>query len=89
MHLGACSFILQDYYVKAWAENFVMHLRVSDLRLWWDHIVGLDLKALWREDEGSAVGRVGLGGGHHRPLRRALAICRNPRSEFLLKRGGV
>jgi hypothetical protein len=43
MHLGAYSFILQNYYVEAWADNFVMHLRVSDVRLWWDHIVGLDL----------------------------------------------
>ncbi len=43
MHLAAYSFILQDYYVAAWADNFVMHLRVSDVRLWWDHIVGLDL----------------------------------------------
>ncbi|HMA73703.1 MAG TPA: glyoxalase [Xanthobacteraceae bacterium] len=43
MHLGAYSFILQNYYVGAWADNFVMHLRVSDVRRWWDHIVGLDL----------------------------------------------
>src|SRR5262249_30141906 len=43
MHLGAYSFIRQNYYVAAWADNFVMHLRVSDVRLWWDHIVGLDL----------------------------------------------
>jgi hypothetical protein len=43
MHLGAYSFILQDYYVEAWADNFVMYLRVSAVRLWWDHIVGLDL----------------------------------------------
>jgi hypothetical protein len=43
MHLGTYSFILQNYYVEAWADNFVTHLRVSDVRLWWDHIVGLDL----------------------------------------------
>ena len=43
MHLGAYSFILQNYYVEAWANNFVMHMRVSDVRLWWDYIVGLDL----------------------------------------------
>ena len=43
MTFGACSFVLQDYYVQEWADNFVMHLFVSDLRLWWDHIVALDL----------------------------------------------
>jgi hypothetical protein len=43
MHLGAYSFILQAYYVEQWADNFVMHMLVSDLRLWWDRIVALDL----------------------------------------------
>jgi hypothetical protein len=43
MRLGAYSFILQNYYVQQWADNFVMHLRVSDVKLWWDHIVSLDL----------------------------------------------
>ena len=48
MHLGAYSFILQNYYVETWADNFVMHMRVSDVRLWWDHIVGLDLVRRYR-----------------------------------------
>jgi len=43
MQLGMFSFILQDYYVREWADNFVVHLTVSDVGLWWDHIVGLDL----------------------------------------------
>jgi hypothetical protein len=43
MHLGAYSFILQRYYVQQWADNFVMHMRVSDVSLWWDHISALDL----------------------------------------------
>jgi hypothetical protein len=43
MQLGAFSFILQAYYTKPWADNFVMHLRVSDVKLWWDHIKALDL----------------------------------------------
>jgi hypothetical protein len=43
MHLGAYSFILQSYYVQQWADNFVMHMRVSDVSLWWDHISALDL----------------------------------------------
>ena len=40
-----------------------------------------------QQSEGPAAGRVGLGGGRHRPLRRALAICRNSRPEFSLKEG--
>jgi hypothetical protein len=43
MQLGAFSFILQAYYVQQWADNFVMHMRVSDVKLWWDHINRLDL----------------------------------------------
>jgi catechol 2,3-dioxygenase-like lactoylglutathione lyase family enzyme len=43
MRLGVFSFILQDYYVREWADNFVIHLTVSDVGLWWDHVVNLDL----------------------------------------------
>lgn len=43
MQLGEFSFILQGYYVQPWADNFVMHLLVSDLSLWWHHIASLDL----------------------------------------------
>jgi hypothetical protein len=43
MHLGAFSFMLQNYYVQQWADNFVIHVRVSDVSAWWDHIVALDL----------------------------------------------
>jgi hypothetical protein len=42
---GACSFVLQNHYVRDWTDNSVMHLFASDLRLWWDHIVVLDLGA--------------------------------------------
>jgi hypothetical protein len=45
MHLGLFSFILQNYYVEDWANNFVMHMRVTDVRRWWNHIVALDLSA--------------------------------------------
>jgi hypothetical protein len=45
MNLGAYSFILQDYYVREWADNFVMHVRVFDVNLWWSHICALDLPA--------------------------------------------
>jgi uncharacterized glyoxalase superfamily protein PhnB len=43
MSLGACSFLLQNHYVRDWADNFVIHLYVSDLRRWWDRIVEADL----------------------------------------------
>jgi hypothetical protein len=45
MQLGAFSFILQDYYVREWADNFVMHVTVSDVSRWWNHIASLDLPA--------------------------------------------
>jgi len=45
MHLAAYSFILQGYYVEQWAENFVMHILVSDVNLWWAHIIAIDLAA--------------------------------------------
>jgi len=41
--LGETGFILQDYYEKAWAENFMMQLMVDDLDAWWAHIQSLDL----------------------------------------------
>lgn len=43
MYLGPYSFILQDYFVKDWAGNFVMHVLVDDLDGWWDHFKSLDL----------------------------------------------
>lgn len=43
MRLGGYAFILQGYYIQQWADNFVMHMSVSDLGLWWKHIVSLDL----------------------------------------------
>jgi len=41
--LGAVSFLLQDYYVEAWANNFMMQLTVDDLDRWWTHISAIDL----------------------------------------------
>jgi len=42
---GSSSFILQRFYQKDLAENFVMQLMVDDLDAWWTHIEGLDLPA--------------------------------------------
>ena len=41
--VGGGGFILQRYYQKDWAENFMMQLMVDDLDSWWEHIDGLDL----------------------------------------------
>lgn len=41
--LGTSSFILQNYYQKEWADNFMMQLMVDDLDSWWHHITALDL----------------------------------------------
>ena len=40
---GSGGFILQRYYQKEWAENFMMQLIVDDLDAWWAHIQSLDL----------------------------------------------
>lgn len=44
-NIGDSSFILQRYYQKDWAENFMMQLTVDDLDAWWAHIRALDLPA--------------------------------------------
>lgn len=41
--VGASQFILQNYYQKDWAENFMMQLVVDDLDAWWSFILSLDL----------------------------------------------
>jgi uncharacterized glyoxalase superfamily protein PhnB len=41
--VGDGAFILQHYYQKEWADNFMMQLMVDDLDAWWVHIVSLDL----------------------------------------------
>jgi catechol 2,3-dioxygenase-like lactoylglutathione lyase family enzyme len=38
LHHGDCSFLLQNYYVKEHADNFMMHLLVDDVDAWWRHV---------------------------------------------------
>src|SRR5262245_10329738 len=45
--LGTSSFILQNYFQKQWAENFMMQLMVDDLDAWWTRIVALDLPRMF------------------------------------------
>ena len=40
---GPGGFILQNYYQKDWAGNFMMQLVVDDLDAWWSHIESLEL----------------------------------------------
>lgn len=42
---GAASFLLQRFYVKEHAANFVMHLLVEDVEAWWRHVDGNALGA--------------------------------------------
>ena len=43
MRLGDHSFLLQNYFVEAWAANCMMHVMVMNLEAWWEHIASLDL----------------------------------------------
>jgi hypothetical protein len=37
LELAGCRFYLQNYYKQEWANNFMMHITVSDARAWWEH----------------------------------------------------
>ena len=41
--LGRVSFFVQDYFVKDWAENMMLDLRVGDVQAYWSYLKGLDL----------------------------------------------
>lgn len=41
--IGNSSFILQNYYNKDWAENFMMQLMVDDVDAWWEHLNRIDV----------------------------------------------
>lgn len=45
VNLGPHAFLLQGYYVKEWAENTMMHVLVTDVHAWCQHIDALDLAA--------------------------------------------
>src|SRR3546814_2469379 len=48
--MGRGEFLLQSYYQKEWAENFMMQLMVDDLDAWWTQIQSLDLPGNFRVD---------------------------------------
>jgi catechol 2,3-dioxygenase-like lactoylglutathione lyase family enzyme len=43
IHHGSASFLLQDFYNKDHAGNFMMHLLVEDVDAWWEHVRAQDL----------------------------------------------
>jgi uncharacterized glyoxalase superfamily protein PhnB len=42
---GNSSFLLQNFYEKAHADNFMMHLLVEDVEAWWGHVQDQGLAA--------------------------------------------
>lgn len=38
---GERSFYLQDHYVKAFAQNTVLHLGVADAQAWYEHVAAV------------------------------------------------
>ena len=48
MQLDGCGIILQKFYVKDHAENFMMSLGVPDADAWWEHIQRLGLKEKYK-----------------------------------------
>ena len=44
MEIGSCRFLLQRFYVKEHASNFMMSLSVADPDEWWKHIQAIGLQ---------------------------------------------
>jgi catechol 2,3-dioxygenase-like lactoylglutathione lyase family enzyme len=42
---GDSAFLLQNFYVKEHADNFMMHLLVEDVDAWWQHVVDQGIAA--------------------------------------------
>jgi hypothetical protein len=78
MQLGVFSFILQGYYVREWADNFVVHVTVSDVGpVVGSHREPRPPRPLRSQDQSAAIGRLGRGRRRDRSLRRAVAIRRD------------
>jgi catechol 2,3-dioxygenase-like lactoylglutathione lyase family enzyme len=45
LHHGHASFLLQNFYNREHADNFMMHLLVEDVEAWWHHIQDQGLAA--------------------------------------------
>jgi catechol 2,3-dioxygenase-like lactoylglutathione lyase family enzyme len=42
-HASGSSFLLQRFYVKEHADNFMMHMQVEDVESWWRHVCSIQL----------------------------------------------
>ena len=42
-HCDGCSFLLQDFYIKEHADNFMMHILVKNVDSWWAKVEDADL----------------------------------------------
>jgi catechol 2,3-dioxygenase-like lactoylglutathione lyase family enzyme len=43
LHCGDVSFLLQDFYVPALADNLMLHLLVEDVDAWWNRLQAMDI----------------------------------------------
>jgi uncharacterized glyoxalase superfamily protein PhnB len=46
--IGTFGFLLQDYFNQEWADNFVMHILVTNLDDWWGTISKLSLESRYK-----------------------------------------
>jgi hypothetical protein len=44
IHHGDASFLLQNFYEKPHADNFMMHMLVENVDAWWQHVQSAELK---------------------------------------------
>jgi predicted lactoylglutathione lyase len=63
--LDGCAFLLQDYYVKVWADNCMLNVFVDDAQAWIDRAAtvaseytGVRTKPLERQDWGPLLGHI-------------------------------
>jgi catechol 2,3-dioxygenase-like lactoylglutathione lyase family enzyme len=47
---GTSSFLLQNFYVREHAENFMMHILVENVEAWWNHVQRNGLAAKYGVD---------------------------------------
>jgi uncharacterized glyoxalase superfamily protein PhnB len=45
LHHGNCAFLLQDFYVKEHADNFMMHIIVTDVDAWWRYVEAQEISS--------------------------------------------
>jgi hypothetical protein len=81
--LSYLAFILQAYYVQQWADNCVIHMRVSDVKHWvGSHRWPRPRLSLRRQNTSTTNGGWGFGGRRDRSLRSALADRRGARAAW-------